>query len=438
MHRLLERQLRRHFGSVEAVPEGLAKFLAAVDQAYEDFDDHCRLVERSMELSAQELLQANAEMRAVLSAFPDLFIWVDEDDTIVNVQAGDPGDLVVGVHELLGRRVDTIPIEGLGEKFAAAIERVRQTGRSISIDYRLPETDADYEARILPLIGGQIIVIVRNITDRKRLEDAVEANKAKSAFLANISHELRTPLHGILSFGRLGQSRLRTRPDKVEKYFDYIVDGGETLLTLLNDLLDLSKLDAGKMRFELRTGDARKTVTHVVDQFASRVAEMQLSVVWNEPTEPMVGRIDPARLGQVIRNLLSNAVRFSQPDGEIRVVLVRDDDDLLFHVRDEGTGIPEDELESIFEKFTQSSITKTGAGGTGLGLSICREIVRAHGGRIWAENVPDGGAVFSFRIPSFAAATSSLDSTTGLVRDTDETPATNVAEEPGQSGGLAG
>lgn len=242
---------------------------------------------------------------------------------------------------------------------------------------------------------------------------AERANQSKSEFLANISHELRTPMHSILSFSNLGITRLEKVPlAKLEGYFTRIQDSGTRLMGLLNNLLDLAKLEAGRMELNFKNADLGEILSRCV---AEREACLQAQrVVLNViPSECNTkGIFDSEKITQVIINLLSNAVKFTPEGKQILVSIVEDtlpagrrkEDQgqrqaLRLDVRDEGVGIPEDELDSVFDKFIQSSKTKSGAGGTGLGLAICKEIIAGHHGRIWAENAPDGGALFSFVIP---------------------------------------
>jgi PAS domain S-box-containing protein len=243
-------------------------------------------------------------------------------------------------------------------------------------------------------------------------EAAESANRAKSQFLANMSHELRTPMHAILSFAQLGQARVRNESaelPKLDQYLGRILQSGERLLRLLNDLLDLSKLEAGKMSFSMRATDVRTLASDVVAELSEVARAKSITLELQQPATPAMAWCDPERIGQVLRNLLSNAIRFT-PEGHT-VSMVLDGaapaaqergapasglDELQVCVCDQGIGIPEDELDSIFDHFIQSSRTRTGGGGTGLGLSICREIVEHHQGRIWAGNNPAGGAFVSF------------------------------------------
>ncbi|MBE9532981.1 MAG: HAMP domain-containing histidine kinase, partial [Proteobacteria bacterium] len=227
------------------------------------------------------------------------------------------------------------------------------------------------------------------------------ANKSKSEFLANMSHELRTPMHGILSFSSFGIENIDTVPkEKLLKYFTYIKVSGERLMALLNDLLDLSKLDVKKVDYVFKEHDLVQLLKSCYVEQLQRIKDLGLIVEVNTSDDVVKWVFDSVRIGQVITNLLSNAIKFSPKDSKITVTIFIELDELVFRIQDEGVGIPEGELESIFDAFSQSSKTNTGAGGTGLGLAISQKIIREHGGQLWGENNLERGASFSFTLPN--------------------------------------
>lgn len=296
--------------------------------------------------------------------------------------------------------------------------------------------ERDAGGHALRMLGGHVDITVlknaqealqmhRDELERLVLERTAEllaaknaaeaANRSKSEFLANMSHELRTPMHAILSFSRLGLKRTADSgegSDKLKQFFGRIDQSGERLLALLNDLLDLSKMDAGAMHYDFEHADLRATTQGVLHEIDPLSRERGVQLEFSADMVDHRAWFDPTRIGQVVRNLVWNAVKFTPPGRRVRVRLEATDlpagrrqgdaGTLVgwrLTVTDEGVGIPESELDAIFEKFVQSSKTKSGAGGTGLGLAICREIVTAHGGRIWARNNSAGGADLVVELP---------------------------------------
>lgn len=247
---------------------------------------------------------------------------------------------------------------------------------------------------------------------RQAAEKAQAANIAKSEFLANMSHELRTPMHSILSFSSFGLDKLHKAPlEKLGSYFDRIHQSGERLLALVNDLLDLAKLEAGKMELNIEKHDLNEIVLTRMAEQEPTAKQKGVAIEFQDESTLIEGHFDSNRIGQVVTNLLSNALKFTPENKSIALsigygnMFVEYSDEqsevpsIWLRIEDEGIGIPEDELESVFDKFIQSSKTNTGAGGTGLGLAICRQIIEAHNGIISAEVSETGGALFRFEIP---------------------------------------
>ncbi|MBD3609312.1 MAG: HAMP domain-containing histidine kinase, partial [Gammaproteobacteria bacterium] len=186
---------------------------------------------------------------------------------------------------------------------------------------------------------------------------------------------------------------------------------GERLLSLVNDLLDLSKLEAGRVVLDMKTNNLLTIIEDVISEFKIISKENKIGIKVNLKTANTDFYFDHKKIEQVIRNLISNAIKFTPPNGIITITIDNHNmitgksprstpsrDAIMCSISDTGVGIPEDELESIFDKFIQSSKTNAGSGGTGLGLAICDHIIRAHSGTIKAENNPDRGACFSFSL----------------------------------------
>jgi signal transduction histidine kinase len=261
--------------------------------------------------------------------------------------------------------------------------------------YRLMARDDEF---------GRLARLVRDFfAQRGHLIEAREAteaaSRAKQQFLANISHELRTPMHGIISFSRFGMVDAPAGPrEELLDYFTQISSCGATLMSLLDDLLDLAKFDAGRMRMEFVELTLEEVAQEAVDEFWTVYEERKVALDFQ--SEPGLGpvRADRMRLRQVFRNLLSNAGKFTPAGGQVRMKIARAGAMVRVVVEDSGRGIPHGELELVFDRFSQASNNQSGAGGTGLGLPLCREIIQMHEGRIWAESRTPNGTRMIFEI----------------------------------------
>lgn len=216
-----------------------------------------------------------------------------------------------------------------------------------------------------------------------------------------MSHELRTPMHGILSFAELGLKRLDSlSQEKLRQYLENIQLSGTRLLYLLNDLLDLSKLEAGKMQLELSPVKLAELVEIGIREQDLRLRGKNLACHFESDSGDTECVCDRNRIIQVLSNIIANAIQFSPEAGEIRIDLKRVDTGFQIRVSDQGPGIPEAELDLVFDKFYQSSVSRNKSGGTGLGLAICREIIELHQGQIWAEQNAQQGANILIEIPA--------------------------------------
>jgi signal transduction histidine kinase len=250
------------------------------------------------------------------------------------------------------------------------------------------------ERRNLRAINEELLVAKRR---------AEEANSAKSTFLMNMSHEFRTPMHAILNYTSMCLATIEGEDNEnLRKYMENTRSAGFRLLGLLNALLDLTKLEEGKIELKLGKADLRDVVKKTVSELGSLLEEKQMQADIQVTCLDTTAVFDEPRLVQVLVNLFSNAVKFSPAESVIEVSV---SDAALYGrpalqctVSDRGAGIPEAELDKVFDRFIQSSLTGT-VGGAGLGLTICREIIELHSGKIWAANREGGGASMSFIIP---------------------------------------
>jgi signal transduction histidine kinase len=236
---------------------------------------------------------------------------------------------------------------------------------------------------------------------RELYQSLQDASRHKSQFLANMSHELRTPLNAILGFSELMLDGVYGEvPERMRAPLERMQRNGKHLLGLINDVLDLSKIEAGQ--FSLSVGDysVDELVRGVYGAVESLAAEKKLSISTCVPAGLPPARGDERRLAQALLNLVGNAIKFTD-SGEVAIEVAARDDSLTFSVRDTGPGIAESDQVKIFEEFRQvdGSITKTKMG-SGLGLAIAKRIVELHGGRIWVDSRAGEGATFSFTAPA--------------------------------------
>ncbi len=246
-------------------------------------------------------------------------------------------------------------------------------------------------------------IIQMNLLTRKKLERALlaadEANRAKDAFLSNMSHELRTPLNAIIGFSQV----LNARPDvseTVKKMVEKIHISGKNLLALVNTLLDFSKIESGKTELSIFPFEM-KGLMYEVKVMIEPMAHKKGLMLHDRIPEELILHADRQLIKQVFINLLSNAVKFSHENGNITLEHETKENFELFRIRDEGLGIPDDKITTLFEPFVQiREHQNSSVKGTGLGLSIIKRIIELHGGKVWVESRVGEGSCFSFTLPS--------------------------------------
>lgn len=302
------------------------------------------------------------------------------------------------------------------ERIEAAWVEALAADRPYHPEYRINRLDgqevwAACTARYIRDEAGQPIKLIgamRNITDRKQAEadliqakdDAEAANRAKSVFLATMSHEIRTPLNGVLGMAQ-AMAADDLAPVQRER-LETIRQSGETLLVILNDLLDLSKIEAGKVELEVADFAMGPLIEGVRAAFADVAAGRGLGLTVDlDPSAVGVYRGDATRLRQILFNLIANGLKFTEA-GDVRLAVRRDGSMLSFRISDTGMGIPADRLPRLFNKFEQADASTTRRfGGTGLGLAISRDLAVLMGGDIVAESVEGAGSTFhvTVRLP---------------------------------------
>lgn len=271
------------------------------------------------------------------------------------------------------------------------MEARRKDGERFPVDVALG-------AMLLPT-GMHVVAIVRDISERRRIE------AMKDEFVSTVSHELRTPLTSIAgSLGLLAGGAAGPLPEKATRLIHIAQSNSQRLVRLINDILDIEKIESGKLRLELAALDLREVAARSIEGLRGYADQLGVTLNLSEGEAAPV-RGDPDRLIQVVTNLLSNAAKFSPSGGEVRVTVDAETRLARLSVTDHGPGIPDSFRSRIFSKFAQADGSDTRAkGGTGLGLAIAREIAERHGGRLWFESAPGEGATFHLDLPLAAAS----------------------------------
>jgi PAS domain S-box-containing protein len=367
-----------------------------------------------------------AQLNGILSIADDAIISVDSEQKIILFNQGAErvfgwkAEEIIGkeLNKLLPPRYHASHHKHIDEFDRSGQEARKMAERSAIFAMRRDGTEFPAEASISKLsVGGTTIhtVILRDISARKAYERELEVAKeraeaamqAKSMFLANMSHEIRTPLNAVIGMTSL---LLNTRIDEEQRdYAQTIRASSEVLLTLINDILDYSKIEVGKLDIERQPFDLRRCIEESLDLLSSDAAGKNINLAYfidDSVPAQLVG--DVTRLRQILVNLLSNSIKFTHR-GEVVVTVSAQrkdehDYDVMFSVRDTGIGIPEDRQAELFQVFTQVDASTTRKyGGTGLGLAISKRLAEVMGGRMWLESEVGVGSTFHFTITAEAS-----------------------------------
>ena len=344
------------------------------------------------------------------------------EETLTDLSAVRVGRGLMGRVIRLGKRVvvtaasgsSWIDVQSLGPEASWTLVAIPIQARdtvlgALSVLSRKPRELTSHDMQTLTAIGHQIGMAVENL---RLLEEASEMqllrelDRLRSELVANVSHELRTPL-GLIKIFCTTLMREDVKLDR-ETQLEFLCDiEAETdkLTGIVSNLLDLSRVDSGRLRLEEHATDIGQLVKGVMQEMESQLTRQRL--VHDLPSGPLVGSVDSSRIAQVLRNLLSNAIKYSPAGGTITVRGYGDKEQIVVQVRDQGIGISGEDLDRVFERFYRvENETTRSVRGVGLGLAVCQGIVEAHGGRIWVESTLGVGSVFYFSLPVGAVSES--------------------------------
>ncbi|HWV18595.1 MAG TPA: response regulator [Rhodocyclaceae bacterium] len=420
MLRAVRHKLVRAAAFANTLPHGNPLFAGGgsrEEQALAEALNHARAG-----LAGQTAAAMENEMRvkAVFDAALDCIVFVDNGGCITEFNPAAERTFAYRRADVIGKDMSTLLLPlPLVSQHLEAMQAYQEGQADAILDHRRTITarrsnGSEFPAEVVVVannVGGrrEFAVWLRDTTETWQAADAMlkarvaaeDANRAKSDFLANMSHEIRTPLNAIIGITELAMDTELNREQR--EYLNLVRSSGDALLSIINELLDYSKIEAGHLEFERIDFSLRHAVATAVRSLAAKANEQRLELLINigrDVPDALIG--DPHRIRQILTNLISNAIKFT-PQGEVEVQVSRlpvqegDSVMLQFDVRDTGIGIPRDKLGVIFDAFTQVDTSTTrNFGGTGLGLAICTRLVEALGGRIWAESEPGRGSTLRF------------------------------------------
>jgi PAS domain S-box-containing protein len=406
-----------------------------LQQDYNSLKDLFDTIIDKNKINENHIDHINEKLTTSLENMSDAFVAIDSEwkYTFVNQKAG----LMFGKQpeDLIGKNAWVIFPDAIGKPYHKVYYKAMKTKREIVFeDYYVP-WDRWFENRVIPSKEG-IVVFFQDITDRKlaeqKLKDlnnkleirnrelyesiiqiqkinteliyakekAEEGDRLKSSFLANMSHEIRTPMNGILGFTALLKEPKLTGEEQ-RQYISVIEKSGSRMLNIINDIVSISKIESGQMNLSYKETSVKEQIESVYNSFINEAQQKNIKLTINNTLSANYNliRTDTEKLKAILSHLLANALKFTD-QGSIEIGCFKNNNAITFYVEDSGIGIDSDKIEVIFERFRQADDSLNRSyDGAGLGLYISQSYVNLLGGKIWAENNMDQGAVFCFKIP---------------------------------------
>jgi len=387
---VLRRSLNRFEISLHSIENGQEPVGELPDNlpGLEDFSHSVKALALALIARTTEVEAERARLAAVLDRMTDGVLIADADG---QVQFANPAiERLFDIQNAVGRRV----VEVLHQpRLIETWQSSRETGETREESVELSARKRFLQLVVLPdrQEGGSLL-LVQDLTRVRRLETV------RRDFISNISHELRTPLASLKALTETLRDGALEDPKAASRFLGQIETEVDALTQMATELLELSRIESGQVPLEFKAVPAAALLLSSAERMRAQVERAGLTLRLDTAQDLTEVRADQPRLEQVLVNLIHNAVKFTRPGGEIILAVHTEEDFVRFSVSDTGEGIPDDDLERIFERFYKADRARSG-GGTGLGLSIARHLVEAHGGRIWAESIEGQGSTFHFTIP---------------------------------------
>lgn len=363
--------------------------------------------------SEQELVKSENRLRAVLNSLPDLIFIYNNEGIFLDYYVQDESLLLYPASDSMGKNLFSVLPAPLNQEMMDVFTKVINTGKLQTIEFELMLSIGKriFEARLYKLDESRIISMARDITAQKLWEkglqeamlSAEQSNKAKSEFLANMSHEIRTPMNGLLGIiGLLKETEL----DEIQKeYIEIIKDSGESLLNIIKDILDYSKIEAGEMSLNPKIFNLKNEIEKALRIFSGLVSEKNLRFTYQfDSMIPEYVHLDKEKLIQILINIIGNAIKFTPEGGKVNLKIsgekiLETNIILHFEITDSGIGIPKDQINNLIKPFVQVDSTNTRQHqGTGLGLAISYKFIELMGGQLSIESEIGSGSTFTFSV----------------------------------------
>jgi two-component system, OmpR family, phosphate regulon sensor histidine kinase PhoR len=345
-----------------------------------------------LKIRIDELQKERGTLKAVLANMTDGILIVDQQGNVQMINLAAQRMFKANEPEALGRSLIEVvrnhQVAGLWRNCQATGEQ-QTTTLETSPDRLLVQGIATPLKQSLP---GSILLVFQDLTRVRRLE------MVRRDFVSNVSHELRTPLASLKALTETLMEGALEDPPAARRFLTRMEGEIDNLTQMVQELLELSRIESGKVPLERRPITPLELLTPGVERMQLQAERAWLNIALECPADLPTVNADPTRIEQVLVNLLHNAIKFTPPGGKITVSAYRESNNVVVFIKDTGVGIAPDALPRIFERFYKADRARSG-GGTGLGLSIARHLVEAHGGRIWAESMVSQGSTFYFSIP---------------------------------------